>query len=611
MYRNLKAFIEDLERRGELLRVREEVSCELEITEIADRMVKMGGPALLFERVEGRDFPVFIGGYGTAERTARAMGVPHLDALGERVARLMDLSPGKGGLKAALSLLPKLGELRGFFPKRVSRAPVQEVVLKGEAVDLSRLPVLKCWPLDGGPFITLPLVITKDPETGELNLGMYRMQVLDRRSTAMHWQLHKVGRRHYDKAKKLGRRLEVAVALGGDPILTYAATAPVPPIPGVNEFNLAGFLRGAGVELAKGVTVDLPVPAEAEFVLEGYVDPEEEPVVEGPFGDHTGFYTLEDLYPRFHVTAITHRKNAVYPTTIVGRPPMEDAYLIEASERLFLPAAQLILPEVTDYHMPPAGVAHNWVNVAIQKSYPGQAYKVANGMFGLGQMMFAKVMVVLDATAKLKPGFEALMEALKHAVPGRDTLISRGPIDVLDHSSRSVGYGGKLILDGTRKLPEEGGELPFTPRVHPSLPTLPGVRQRQWPGIWAATFAKRAPGQARALAEELLATPQSAGIRLLLLTDDDTALEPEELLWAVLNNIDPERDAWVLRGSEGPVLVLDGTRKLPEEGFARRWPQKIVMSPEVVRRVDERWERLGLPRGEGHLNLEPTPSRVG
>lgn len=595
MYRNLKAFIDDLERRGELLRVREEVSCELELTEIADRMVKMGGPALLFERVEGRDFPVFIGGYGTAERTARAMGVPNLDALGERVARLMDLGPGKGGLKAVFALLPKLGELRGFFPRRVFRAPVQEVVLKGDAVDLSRLPVLKCWPLDGGPFITLPLVITKDPETGELNLGMYRMQVLDGRSTAMHWQLHKVGRRHYDKAKKLGKRLEVAVALGGDPILTYTATAPVPPIPGVNEFNLAGFLRGAGVELAKGVTVDLPVPAEAEFVLEGYVDPAEELVVEGPFGDHTGFYTLEDLYPRFHVTAITHRKNAVYPATIVGRPPMEDAYLIEASERLFLPAAQLILPEVADYHMPPAGVAHNWVNVAIKKAYPGQAYKVANGMFGLGQMMFAKVMVVLDAGARLKPGFEALMEALKHALPGRDTLISRGPIDVLDHSSRSMGYGGKLILDGTRKLPEEGGEVPFTPRVHPTLPALPGVRQKQWPGVWAATFAKTAPGQARALAEQLLATPQSAGIRLLLLTDDDTALDPDELLWAILNNIDPERDAWVLPGAEGPVLVLDGTRKLAEEGFTRRWPPKIVMSPEVVRRVDERWEGLGLP----------------
>ncbi|MER3554165.1 MAG: menaquinone biosynthesis decarboxylase [Meiothermus sp.] len=595
MYKNLRAFIAELERRHELIRVREPVSSELEITEIADRMVKREGPALLFENVEGKDFPVVIGLYGSAARTALSMGVPNLDALAERVSKLIQLNPGKGGLKALMGLLPKLGELKGFFPKRVNGGPVQEVVLRGEQIDLSRIPVLKCWPLDGGPYITLPIVITKDPENGELNLGMYRMQVLDKRSTAMHWQLHKVGRRHYDKAKRLGKRLEVAVALGGDPILTYAATAPVPPIPGVTEFNLAGFLRGAGVELTKGVTVDLPVPAEAELVLEGYVDPAEEPVVEGPFGDHTGFYTLEDFYPRFHLTAITHRKNAVYPATIVGRPPMEDAYLIEASERLFLPAAQLILPEVKDYHMPPAGVAHNWVNVSIRKAYPGQAYKVANGMFGLGQMMFAKVMVVLDEGAPLKPGLEGLIEALKNAVPGRDTLVTRGPMDVLDHSSRAMGYGGKLIVDGTKKLEAEGGAVPFTLRVHTSLPAMPGVNQKQWPGIWAATFQKKAPGQAKSLAEKLLSTPQSAGIRLLLLTDADTKLDADELLWAVLNNIDPERDAWVMPGAEGPVLVLDGTRKLEEEGFTRRWPPKIVMAPEIVRQVDERWEKLGLP----------------
>ncbi|MFZ5992472.1 MAG: menaquinone biosynthesis decarboxylase [Deinococcota bacterium] len=600
MYKNLQAYLADLERRGELVRVREPVSAELEITEIADRLVKREGPAVLFERVEGKDFPLAIGLYGTAPRTARALGVPHLDALAEKVAKLLDINPGKGGLKAVFSLLPKLGELKGFFPRRVLRAPVQEVVLKGDAVDLSRLPVLKCWPLDGGPFITLPLVITKDPAAppggaGELNLGMYRMQVLDKQSTAMHWQLHKVGRRHFDTAKRLGKRLEVAVALGGDPILTYAATAPIPPIPGVNEFNLAGFLRGAPLELARGITVDLPVPAEAEFILEGYIDPAEDLVVEGPFGDHTGFYTLEDLYPRFHVTAITHRKNAVYPATIVGRPPMEDAYLIEASERLFLPAARLILPEIADYHMPPAGIAHNWVNVAIEKRYPGQAYKVAGGLLGLGQMMFAKVMVVLDKGQALKPGFPALLEALQHALPGRDTLVFRGPMDVLDHSSRAMGYGGKLIIDGTTKLEEEGGEVPFTPLAHRDLPALPGVRQAQWPGVWAATLEKTRAGQAKALAEKLLATPHSRGIRLLLLTDADTRLEPDELLWAVLNNIDPERDSWVMEGASGPVLVLDGTRKLAEEGFTREWPQKITMSPEVVRRVDERWEKLGLP----------------
>ena len=281
MFRNLRAYLEALERRGELHRVRVPVSAELEIAEIADRVVKAGGPALLFERVVGKDFPVAIGLFGTRARTAFALGVEDLDELARKVEALLALEPGKGGLSALLGLLPKLPLLRGFFPRRVRRAPVQEVVWRGEEVDLRRLPVLKCWPLDGGPFLTLPLVITKDPETGELNLGMYRMQVLDPRSTAMHWQLHKVGRRHLEKAKRLGRKLEVAVALGGDPVLTYAATAPLPPLPGVSEFHLAGFLRGAPIELARGVTVDLPVPAEAEFVLEGYIDPEEPLVEEG------------------------------------------------------------------------------------------------------------------------------------------------------------------------------------------------------------------------------------------------------------------------------------------------------------------------------------------
>ena len=595
MFRNLRAYLEALERRGELHRVRVPVSAELEIAEIADRVVKAGGPALLFERVVGKDFPVAIGLFGTRARTAFALGVEDLDELARKVEALLALEPGKGGLSALLGLLPKLPLLRGFFPRRVRRAPVQEVVWRGEEVDLRRLPVLKCWPLDGGPFLTLPLVITKDPETGELNLGMYRMQVLDRRSTAMHWQWHKVGRRHLEKAKRLGRRLEVAVALGGDPVLTYAATAPLPPLPGVSEFHLAGFLRGAPIELAKGVTVDLPVPAEAEFVLEGYIDPEEPLVEEGPFGDHTGFYTPVDLYPRFHVTAVTHRKGAVYPATLVGVPPMEDAYLIEATERLFLPALRLVLPEVVDYHMPPEGVAHNWVNVSLRKAYPGQAYKVAYGMLGLGQMMFAKVIVAVDADVPVKPGFAALLHALKHALPGRDTLLLRGPVDVLDHSSRAFAYGGKLVIDGTRKLPEEGGEAPFVPKAHPGLPEDPEVLdQRQWPGLWGAVLAKRRPHQAWEVAERLLRAPQSAGIRLLLLADEDTALSPEELLWYVLNNIDPERDARVMTGVEGPVLVLDGTRKLPEEGFQRVWPERIRMDPKVKALVEARWAEYGL-----------------
>ncbi len=595
MFRNLRAYLEALERRGELRRVRVPVSAELEIAEIADRMVKRGGPALLFERVLGKDFPVAIGLFGTRARTAFALGVKDLGELPRKVEALLDLHPGKGGLSALLGLLPKLPLLRGFFPKRVRRAPVQAVVLKGEEVDLFRLPVLKTWPLDGGPFLTLPLVITRDPETGELNLGMYRMQVLDRRSTAMHWQLHKVGRRHLEKARRLGQKLPVAVALGGDPVLTYAATAPLPPLPGVSEFHLAGFLRGAPIELAQGVTVDLPVPAEAEFVLEGYIDPEEPLVEEGPFGDHTGFYTPKDLYPRFHVTAITHRPDPIYPATLVGPPPMEDAYLIEATERLFLPAIRLVLPEVEDYHLPPEGVAHNWVNVRIAKAYPGQAYRVAYGMLGLGQMMFAKVIVVVDGEAPLRPGVATLLHALAHALPGRDTLLLRGPVDVLDHSSRAFAFGGKLVIDGTRKLPEEGGEVPFAPQAHRDLPQDPRIRaQAQWPGIWGVLMAKKAPGEAFLLAERLLRTPHSLGIRLLLLADEEMEPTLEGLLWLVLNNIDPERDVRVMEGRGGPVLVLDGTRKTPEEGFHRPWPEVARMSPEVKALVDARWKDYGL-----------------
>ena len=455
MYPDLQSFIKELEQQNQLIRIKTPVSHHLEITEIADRMVKKGGPALLFENIPGKDFPLVIGLYGTRKRMAMALGVNDLDDIANRIRKLLDVKLG-GGLLGLASNLPKLKELASLPPKRVKTGPVQEVIWRGDEVDLSKLPVLHCWPQDGGPFVTLPLVITKDPETNDYNIGMYRMQVFDKNTTGMHWQRHKTGARHLEKAKKLGRMLEVAVVLGGDPALTYAATAPIPPIPGINEFSMTGFLRGKSLEVCKGLTVDLEVPAQAEFVLEGYVDPNEPWRTEGPFGDHTGFYTLEDLYPVFHVTAITMRKNPVYPATIVGRPPMEDAYLIEASERIFLVPAQLILPEIKDYHMPPAGIAHNLVNVVIEKSYPGQAYKVANGLLGLGQMMFAKVLLVTDENVKPQNHLEFWRTVLKNAVPGRDSQFAKGPIDVLDHSSRSWSYGSKLIIDGTRKHQEEG-----------------------------------------------------------------------------------------------------------------------------------------------------------
>ncbi|GGK42483.1 menaquinone biosynthesis decarboxylase [Deinococcus malanensis] len=609
---DIQSFMRLLEQRGELLRVSVPVSNELEITEIADRLVKNGGPAVVFEQVRGSDFPVVMGLMGTRERTALALGVQDLNDLAAKVRYLIDLK-GSGGMLGMLGNIPKLRDAMNLPPRRVRSAPVQEVVWRGDEVDLSRIPVLKCWPLDGGPFVTLPLVITKDPETGERNMGMYRMQVMGKNTTGMHWQRHKTGTRHLEKAKKKGERLPVAVAIGGDPALIYAATAPLPPIPGLDEFALAGYLRGQRYPVVKGVTVDLDVPANAEFILEGYVDPQEDWVVEGPFGDHTGFYTLPDLYPRFHVTAVTMRRHPVYPATIVGRPPMEDAYLIEASERLFLPAAQLILPEIVDYHMPPAGVAHNLVVVSIKKEFPGQAYKVANGLFGLGQMMFAKVIVVVDEHVAVHDMDAVWREVSRKAVPGRDTLTTRGPIDVLDHSSRGWGYGGKLVIDATTKRPEEIGSgvssrdaqaadvspESFAPQVSATLPEFEGVlAQRQTPdGYWLVALNKTRAGQAQELAAAFAAHPAAVGIRHLLICDEQTDVRDlGDVWWTILNNVDPERDVSALVTSqEGTLLAWDGARKLPEEGFVREWPPKIVMDEQIQRRVDARWHLYGLP----------------
>lgn len=608
-YQDLRSFIALLETRGQLVRIEEPVSCDLEITEIADRMVKMGGPALLFEKVIGKDFPVVIGLMGTRERMAWALGVNSLEDPANRIRKLLDIKLG-GGLLGLASNLPKLKELRNLPPKRVRRAPVQDIVWRGDEIDLTRIPVLKCWPQDGGPFVTLPLVITNDPESGEFNMGMYRVQIFDKNTTGMHWQRHKTGARHLEKARKLGRMLPVAVVLGGDPALIYAATAPIPPIPGVNEYSLTGFLRGAAQEVVKGVSVNLEVPANAEFVLEGYVDPNEPWALEGPFGDHTGFYTNQDLYPRFHVTAVTMRRDAIYPATIVGRPPMEDAYMIEATERIFLVPAQLIQPEIVDYHLPPAGIAHNLVNVVIKKVYPGQGFKVANGMLGLGQAMFSKVIVVTDdASIRPQENFRFWASALEHCLPGRDTAFTKGPVDVLDHSSRAWSYGSKLIIDGTKKWAEEGGETDWkaaAPRAESELPKLPGLLEQSQPGggMWFVALEKTRANQGLEVAEQLARTAFASGIRLIAICDDQTdAHDLEDVFWTFLNNIDPLRDARIIDGPTGPVLVLDGTRKIAAEGFAREWPDKITMDAGIVALVDEKWPRYGIP---GETPKSPT-----
>jgi 4-hydroxy-3-polyprenylbenzoate decarboxylase len=379
--------------------------------------------------------------------------VEDLDDVGDRLAKMLKLDV-PDTLMGKLAMLPMLRELMQYPPRGTRSGPCQKVVHRGDEVDLGQLPVITCWPEDGGPYLTLPLVITKDPVTGVRNVGMYRMQVLDRNTTAMHWQRHKMGARHFDLAKQRGERLEVAVVLGGDPATIYSATAPVPP--SIDELVFSGFLRREPVGLMKGITVDLEVPSEADIVLEGYVDPAEPFVREGPFGDHTGFYSLADDYPAFHVTAVTRRRQPIYPATIVGRPPMEDFWMGYATERIFLPLVRLVLPEVVDYHMPPEGIFHNLVFVAIDKQYPGHAHKVMNGLWGMGQMMLAKVIVVLDRDVNVRDSQEAWWAALNNIDPERDVRFTPGPIDVLDHASRSFTFGSKMGIDATRKWAEEG-----------------------------------------------------------------------------------------------------------------------------------------------------------
>lgn len=449
---NLQSFLELLKKERELIHIKEEVSTELEITEITDRVVKKGGPALFFERVKGHRIPVVTNLFGSFRRLCLALGVNSLEELTQRLEDFIEIKQAEG-LLGKLKLLPKFWQAKNVFPKLVDKAPCQEIVLKGNEVDLYKLPILKCWPKDGGPYITLPCVITKDPETGIRNVGMYRMQVYDQTTTGMHWQIHKVGAKHYRKAEARGERLPVAVALGPEPAVIYAATAPMPE--DVDEFILAGFLKGSPVELVPCLTVPLEVPAQSQIVLEGYVEPFERRL-EGPFGDHTGFYTPTEPYPVFHVTCITMRKEAIYPATIVGKPPQEDCYLGKATERLFLPLIKKVLPEIVDINLPWEGVFHNLAFISIDKRYPGHAFKVASAIWGLGQLMFTKIVVIFDKEVNVQDTREALFYLCANVDPARDIMIVKGPVDVLDHASPEVGFGSKMCIDATRKWREEG-----------------------------------------------------------------------------------------------------------------------------------------------------------
>ena len=541
-YDDLRDWIKTLEKHGELKRIREEVSPELEITEITDRISKIGsgpragaqgsaaspqyapgGPALLFENVKGHPgHKVFINQFGSERRMALALGVDNLEEIADRIKGLMNVKAPEGFLDK-LKMLPQLGALTSAFPKTVSAkdAPCKEVILK-ENFDLNAFPILKCWPYDGGRFITLPCVHTRDPRTGKRNIGMYRMQVYDGQTTGMHWQRQKVAAEHYRNAMReaatasadadpstarvaamaesaggavsipngpigglpqvamgnlKGSRLEVAVAIGTDPATTFSAIVPAPPE--VEEFLIAGFLRGKPVEIVKCETVDLEVPANAEIILEGYVELGELRS-EGPFGDHTGFYTLTDDYPVFHLTCITHRKDPIYAATIVGKPPMEDAWMGKAVERIFLPAMKMTIPEIVDIHLPVEAVFHNLMLVSIKKSYPGHARKVMNAIWSLGQAMFTKCIVVVDEDCDVQNVGEVVLRVANNIDPERDIQFTLGPVDTLDHSSRLPNYGSKMGIDATRKWKAEGFDRPW-----PAMIEMDRATKAKVDALWA------------------------------------------------------------------------------------------------------------------------------
>ncbi|MBS1585732.1 MAG: menaquinone biosynthesis decarboxylase [Bacteroidetes bacterium] len=616
-YRSLNEFINALDKAGELVRISTFVDPVLEIAEITDRVSKTPdrNKALLFEKT-GTDFPLLINGMGSEKRMCMALGVDSLDDVARDIADLFKKLAGpKHGLLEKLAMLPQLNKFASWMPKVVSgRGACQQVVM--EKPDLGKLPILQCWPKDGGRFLTLPAIHTKDPNNGIRNIGMYRMQVFTPTMTAMHWHKHKVSARHFNEYKKLGKRMPVAVALGGDPVYTYAATAPLPE--NVDEYMLAGFLRKKRVELVKCLTQpELEVPADADFIIEGYVEPNEELIWEGPFGDHTGYYSLPDWYPRFHVTAITHRQDAVYPATIVGIPPQEDAWLGKATERIFLaPIKMTMVPEIQDMNMPVEGVFHNLVITSINKEYAGQGQKVMNAMWGAGQMMFNKILVLTDGKQKLDDYKTLAKYVFENLDPATDIYFSQGPMDVLDHSCSKLGFGGKMCIDGTHKWEEEissprrlfrFSEQFSVPKLKASFPELAGINDiaaREW-GIPVLFMAinKNRPGHVKALHETLCQLPEMQGIKMVLYVEqtvntDDIA----DVLWRLCNNLDPRRDH-MYGGPESNILGLDGTRKTKAlDGFERPWPNVIAADERTISSVDKKWELLGL----GDIIISPS-----
>ncbi len=591
-YKNLSEFIQALDSAGELKTVNAPVSWHLEISKYTDTESKSarGGKALLFKNVEGSPFPATTNLFGSPRRICMALGVDNLDSLGDRIRQLIEMSPPES-IRDVLGLLPTAFSVTRFFPRRTrtKRAPCQEVVHTGDSVDLTRLPVLHCWPQDAGRFITLPLVITRSLQSGRRNVGMYRLQVYDRNTTGMHWHIHKDGSHFYNEYCRAGRRMPVSVAIGADPATIYAATAPLPR--NVDEMILAGFIRKQPVAMTRCVTNDLEVPAEAEFVLEGYVEPGELRR-EGPFGDHTGYYSLADDYPVFHVTAMTHRRAPIYCATLVGRPPMEDCYLAKATERMFLPLLQAAFPEIIDYWLPWEGVFHNIVVVSIDKEFAGHAHKVMHGLWGQGQMSFCKAILIVDRDIDLKNPQAIMRRLLDNFDGSTDITLTRGVLDVLDHSSATPNFGSKIGIDLTARFP---GEPPRRPSAGPHRngrlkdqlnlgkiqDHVSGIKQvrtvsdqsSQRNGIICLNMERDTTTKGTDLIEILFSIPDLLPFSMIVLYDTEVDLSDNSLLlWKIFNNVDPGRDLHIREQG----LVIDARKKGPKDGHEREWPDELT-----------------------------------
>lgn len=597
---SLRNYIESLEKSNELLRVTTFTNPDEIITEITDRISKQdnGGKAILFENT-GTEFSVLTNMMGSTSRICQVLGVNDLDEIGAKMdSFFLTIQEKPNGFLDKLKKLRALLEASGWMPKTIkSKGKCQDVIQYNP--DLSKLPILKCWPADGGRFITFPLVVTRDPKTQVRNVGMYRMQVYDNVTTGMHWHRHKTGAKHYQKYKELGQRMPVSVVLGGDPVYTYSATAPLPE--NIDEFMFAGFLRGKGVKMVKCITNDLEVPEDADFVIEGYVDPTEELRWEGPFGDHTGFYSLADFYPVFHVTCITHRKDAVYPATIVGVPPQEDAYIAKATERVFLWPMRLgLVPEIKDIDLPVAGTAHNLAMVSIEKDYPGQAFKVMSSLWGAGQMMFNKVLAVCDKTVDVSD-YAAMARLLKQFNPAKHVLFSHGPLDVLDHASNVFSTGGKLGLDLTFPLKEEG-EIEVE-AIHVPLDSVLGIEsiksvnryllENDIPVLYVASSLKSSEAR-MSLAQQILTLVK--GIKIIAVFEENVDIDDlSTCTWLLLGNIDIARDVHILKTGANGILFFDASRKNKGNNeFNRLWPNVVCTSDKTVADVDLMWANLNI-----------------